>query len=238
MNRSILSNTRTLATSERLKTRSNAMKPYNLAWYRLLRSIIGFLVRLLCHLEVTGTEHMPLEGPVLMVTNHLHWLDPPILMVAIPQREITVLAASKFREKPISGWLFTLVGAIFVRREEFDRQALHQCLAALAEGAALGLSPEGTRSQTGALQRARTGAAYIACKSGALVVPVVCYGQEETEAAWLRLRRPHIRIVMGEPFNLPPLEGPAKAQQLAAHTDTIMRRMAALLPERYRGPYA
>jgi 1-acyl-sn-glycerol-3-phosphate acyltransferase len=207
-------------------------------WYHTVRRIFGFLLNLLFRIEVSGAENVPLQGEVILATNHLHWLDPPVLLVAIPQREVIIFAASKYRKKFFAGWLINSMGGIFVRREEVDRQAIEESLRVLAAGGLLGVAPEGSRSKTGGLQRAPTGLAYIAHKSGAPVLPVVVYGLENAGAEWKRLRRPHVSVAIGEPFTLPPVQGTRKSQQLAANTEMVMRRLAALLPPRYRGVYA
>jgi 1-acyl-sn-glycerol-3-phosphate acyltransferase len=209
----------------------------NPRWYHTARRIIGFILTLLLRIEVSGVENVPLEGAVILATNHLHWLDPPVLLTAISQREITVFAASKYKNRFFVGWFLSSMRGIFVRREEIDRQALKESLRVLAAGGMLGMAPEGSRSKTGGLQRAPAGLAYIAHKSGAPVLPVVVYGLGNAEAEWKRLRRPHVRAVIGEPFTLPPVQGAGKSRQLAANTEIVMHRLAALLPPRYRGVY-
>ena len=96
-------------------------------WYRLFRGIIGFLLRVLCRLEIQGLEHVPDEGPYLLVSNHLHWLDPPVLGVAFPYRG-QVFAAEKWEHHWLLGPLLKSMGAIFVNRGEVDRRALRRAL--------------------------------------------------------------------------------------------------------------
>jgi 1-acyl-sn-glycerol-3-phosphate acyltransferase len=207
-------------------------------WYHTVRRIIHFLLRLLYRLEVSGAENVPLEGAVIMATNHIHWLDPPILLAAIPQREVTGFIARKYEERFFVGWLVNSMGGIFVQREGIDRRALEESLRALAAGEMLGMAPEGSRSKSGALQRAPAGLAYLAHKSGAPILPIVVYGHENPWKEWRRLRRPLARAVIGEPFALPPVQKGRRSQQLAANTEMVMHRLAALLPPRYRGVYA
>ena len=127
---------------------------------------------------------------------------------------------------------------IFVARGEADRKAISRAIEVLKQGYMLAIAPEGTRSKTGALQQAHEGPAYLASRTGALIVPVGAYGQEKTEACWKRLRRPHIVVTIGDPFVLPGTPNKAKGQQLVVYTDEIMLHIAALLPEAYRGVYA
>jgi 1-acyl-sn-glycerol-3-phosphate acyltransferase len=214
-------------------------KTYSLkrgGWYRVVVGIIGFLVRLLTHFEVVGLEHVPSEGPYLYVCNHLHWLDAPILAVAFPHRA-WVFAADKWERHWILGPLFRSLDAIFVNRGEVDRKALHHAMAVLEGGGVLGLAPEGTRSKTGAMQKGRSGAAYMACRAGVKLLPTVVTGQEKVFPSLWRFRRARVRVVFGLPFEPPAIDGKASAAQVHAFTEEIMYRLAAMLPPEYRGVY-
>lgn len=205
---------------------------------RLLRNIFYFLLRVLTRFEVHGAEKIPAAGPTLYTMNHLHWWDP-IIGLAVVRRKGTMFAADKWEKRPIVGPVMRWSQqVIFVARGEADRRALGQALEVLKAGGLLAIAPEGTRSKTGALQRGHEGAAYLASRTGATIVPVAAWGQEQTIKRWRRLRRPHITVVVGDPYVLPGTPNKAKSEQLAAYTDEIMRRIAILLPPEYRGVYA
>jgi 1-acyl-sn-glycerol-3-phosphate acyltransferase len=206
------------------------------AWYRVLHVVIGFLLRILSDVQVEGLEHVPGSGPYLLVTNHLHWLDAPTIMVAFPYRA-HVFAAEKWAVNPILGPLFRSLDAIFVQRGEVDRQALRRALALLRGGGVLGVAPEGTRSRTGAMQRGRSGAAFLAFSANVRVVPLVITGQEKVFPSLRRFHRGHIRVVFGPAFRPPVVEGKASSAQIHAFAEEIMYRMAAMLPPEYRGVY-
>lgn len=205
-------------------------------FYWVIRAIFRFLYRFLARIEVVGRENFDVGGPCLVVVNHLSVFDPPLLLIIFPKRA-RALAAAKYRRHLLFGPLVHAAGAIFVRRGEVDRQALRAALKVLREGGYLGMAPEGTRSKTGQLQPAKEGAAYLASRTGATIVPVAVTGTEKMVGALKRLRRERVRVVVGEPFKLPPADGPVKGAQLAVYTDLIMCRLAALLPESYRGFY-
>jgi len=174
----------------------------------------------------------------MLVSNHLHWLDIPVLWVALPCR-VTVFAARKWGRRPVIGWLFRKLGnAIFVLRGEVDRHALRQAVEVLRGGGILALAPEGTRSKTGALQRGKDGAAYLAARTGVPLVPVVAYGQEKVFSSLGRGRRAEVHVIFGPPFTLPGTPGRVDKEQLHALTEQIMLRLAAMLPPAYRGVYA
>jgi 1-acyl-sn-glycerol-3-phosphate acyltransferase len=206
-------------------------------WYRLVRGGVGALLRLLARVEIVGLEYVPNKGPFILVTNHLHWLDAPLAGTTLP-RKAQVFAAEKWEAHWLFGPLLRSMGAIFVRRGEVDRKALREALAVLREGGVLGMAPEGTRSKTGALQQGRSGAAYMAYRSGVKLVPCVTWGQQEVFSSLRRFRRARVRVVFGPPFEPPPVESKASGAQVHAFSEEIMYRLAAMLPPKYRGVYS
>ena len=206
-------------------------------WYRIVRGGVYLLLRLLTRLEVRGLEHIPDQGPYLLLTNHLHWLDPPAIMATFPYRAY-LFAAEKWETHPVFGPLFRSLDAIFVQRGEVDRKALRQALYVLRQGGVLGMAPEGTRSRTGGLQQGRSGAAYMAYRTGARLVPIAVWGQEGFWDALRHLRRVRMYLVYGPPFDPPPVEGKASSADVKALSEEIMYHLAAMLPPQYRGVYS
>jgi len=197
------------------------------------RLLVRALFWLLTRWEVVGLERVPRQGPFIVITNHLSIVDPPAIMAALPCR-VTALAASKYIRHPF-GLLLGSVDVIFIRRGEVDRTALRKALAVLASGQVLGIAPEGTRSKTGSLQRGKPGAAYLALRANVPILPVVVTGTERVFRDLLRLRRPRVRVVIGEPFRLTLPED--EKRPLQALADRMMYRLAELLPPEYRGVY-
>jgi 1-acyl-sn-glycerol-3-phosphate acyltransferase len=205
---------------------------------RLLHNLAWFCLRLLTRIDVQGTERVPPAGVTMVIMNHLHWLDP-VIGVAVFQRSAVMFTAEKWEHRPVIGDVIRWTRrAIFVRRGELDRRALTEALEVLHAGDILALAPEGTRSKTGALQQAHDGAAYLVTRSGAVVVPMVAYGQEQAESHWKRLRRPRIVVRVGEPFRFEDTPNKVRSRDLSPYTEEMMRRLAALLPPGYRGVYA
>lgn len=204
---------------------------------RLLRAVIRGLLTLLAALDIRGRENFPPDGPYIVVTNHLHWLDIPAVFIAVPH-EAATFAAEKWEHHWFNGPLLRYFGhAIFVQRGEPDRRALSQALSWLRQGGVLAIAPEGTRSRTGTLQQGKPGAAYLASRTGVPIVPVVAWGQERVWHDWRHLRRPRIHVRVGKPFVLPGTPNQAKGEQLDAYTEQVMLALARLLPEPYRGVY-
>jgi len=148
------------------------------------------------------------------------------------------MAAIEHRSNPLFAPILAASGAIWVRRGEVDRHALRESLAVLKRGEVLGLAPEGTRAgESHALQEGKAGAAYVATRADVTIVPAGIAGTEKIKTSLLRLRRPRVRVAIGEPFHLPE-SGHVRSEELHAYTHIIMQHIAELLPEQYRGVYA
>ncbi len=206
------------------------------ATYRALRRIVALIMSLFYRYEVVGAEKVPRCGPVIIAVNHLHLFDPFAVAARI-DRQIVTLAASKWRSNLLIGAFLKYAGTIFVRRGEVDREALRYCFEVLSQGKALAIAPEGTRSRTGGLQRGKPGIAYVAMRTDAPIVPVAIAGTQHL-GDWLHLRRPVCRVVVGEPFHLPKVEGRPSTDQLQEVADAVMVRIGTMLPESYWGVYA
>lgn len=205
------------------------------AFWRLQR-IIRPIFAAVAHVTVRGLENVPATGAVLMVVNHLSFFDVPAFFVASPRFGVTVMT-TKWRRNSVTRALAHEVGCIWVERGEADRAALKAMLQVLKAGLLLVIAPEGTRSPTHALQRAKPGVAYVATRAGAPILPVVVQGVEEIKHTFERWRRTKVIVTYGPVFHLPD-DPRAKGETLEAYATEIMCHIAALLPERYRGVYA
>jgi 1-acyl-sn-glycerol-3-phosphate acyltransferase len=188
--------------------------------------------------EVTGIENIPRSGACLVVFNQTSVFDTPIVNTLVPRADVTGLVALDYRRNPFYRVLIEAGGGMWIRRSSSDRAALQAALRALERGWVVEISPEGRRSPTGALVRAKPGAAFLATRTGAPVVPVAFTNTENLAASLRRLRRSTITVRVGEPFQLDPIDGGNRHLRLLDATDQVMCRVAALLPPRYRGVYA
>ncbi len=195
----------------------------------------GLLVWLATSRIIKGRRTIPRRGPTIMAVNHLNLADPPVLMTVIPRRVIWLVKRELF-DIPVFGLLYHSAGCISVRRTEADLHALRQSLQALDQGLMLGMFSEGTRSTGQGLQQGEPGTAILALRSGAPVLPVAIWGTEVIRLPSSFFKRTRVHIVFGEPFYLTKSELPF-GEQVAEGTDEIMRRIAALLPAKYRGIY-
>lgn len=205
--------------------------------YRVFRSLVAVLLKILTHCEVEGKEKLPPGGPLLLVFNHLAWWDAPLGMAILPWR-ITGIAVKGLQDVPVTGQLLSLGGVIWVDRGRYDRQALRQALGVLKEGGVLGIAPEGRMSLTGALERGKPGPVFIAQKADVPILPVAITGTEKLLRNLRSFRRTHITVTIGKVFRLPEDETyGSRKEELQAQADFIMERLAELLPPEYRGVY-
>lgn len=205
-------------------------------WYRFSRLAVRAALRGAADVRVSGMERCPpaSEGGLILVSNHLNVTDIP-LIGAWCHRAVLFFAKSEVRDWPVVGGVGQAYGQIFARRGEADRQAIRESLACLAAGQVLGIFPEGHRSHGAGLLRGQPGVSLLAARSGVRVWPVAVTGTE-----WIfRRPRPRVTLTGGEAFD-PFAAARAEWGTRPDHqqvTDTIMRRVAALLPEGQRGAY-
>lgn len=202
-------------------------------------AIVGAIARVAFRVAVEGTENVPRTGAFVLVANHCSYLDPPILGWAAGHRigrVIHFMAKAEMGSWPVLGWLATQAGVIYVRRGEADRVAQKAALDALSAGLPVALFPEGTRSRDGHLKAGHGGAAYLAMRTGAPIVPVGISGTQHIFPGRSRLPRlPKVRVRIGAALHL--AHQPAERLDrgaLAVGTEAIMDAIEALLPEDQR----
>jgi 1-acyl-sn-glycerol-3-phosphate acyltransferase len=222
------------------------MKPYRVAWWRrwigrpLARLLLGALFHILAPIKVTGKKNIPRGKPYIVAFNHVSLFDPPFLGVFWPE-QLEAMGAVDIWSKPGQNILAIVWGGIQVHRGEYDRAVFDKAIGALRSGHPLLISPEGGRSHAPGLCQAKPGIAYIVEQAGVPVIPVGIVGT--TDDFWKKAskgKRPPIEMRIGSPLQLPPVEGKGEARRLSrqANTDLVMRAIAGLLPDEYRGVYA
>jgi 1-acyl-sn-glycerol-3-phosphate acyltransferase len=208
--------------------------------FKVMRFMINLLGRLISRVDAEGMQNMPSTGSYIVAANHLGRLDVPLVYFLLQRDDIVILVAEKYRKYAIVRWLVEALGAIWLDRFNADYHALRETLQRLKAGGVLVIAPEGTRSTTGGLLIGKPGVSYLASKTGLPVIPVAVTGTEDklVLARFKRLKRAHVRVKVGQPFFLQSTRGKDREAILARNTDEIMCRIAALLPESYRGVYA
>jgi len=204
----------------------------------LIASAVRFLFNTLSYTKIIDGYNVPAQGGCILAMNHLSRLDPAVAYITIDREDMTALVADKYKSTPGISWLVNIFNGIWVNREEVDMKAIRAARDYLRNGGALGIAPEGTRSQTKALIRAKTGVAYLADKAQVPLVPIAIWGSERAFKDLAHFRRAKINIRFGEPFNLEPMDRMDRNGSLLRNTDEIMCRIAAMLPPEYWGEYA
>ena len=207
--------------------------------YRTLRSIVRFLMNIIADVEVVDLDKMP-AGNFILAANHLGRLDSAILLYAVDREDIIMPVAEKYRDHPLFGAIGRAVNAVWLNRFDADHAAFREILARMQKGGLMVIAPEGTRSKTEALQEGKMGVAFLAGRSGYPVLPIALTGTEDRLIVQnlKRFRKSKITARGGELFHVEIPRGTGREQALRTATDEIMCRIAALLPERYRGVYA
>jgi 1-acyl-sn-glycerol-3-phosphate acyltransferase len=204
------------------------------------RELTKLLTFLLLRARVTGLENFPRNGPAVIVFNHLGDADAVLMMAALPYKSpVEGIGKIELNDHWLVGPVFRAYGIIWVHRGQPDRKALRAALDALAQGRMVALAPEGRQSLIGGLEDGNPGAAFLALKSGAPLVPVALTGTENGNVFGhlKRWKRAPATLHVGEPFLLEKDAYPDRQKALSEGTRRIMATLASLLPEAYRGNY-
>ena len=170
--------------------------------YRWGHRLTNLFCKTVGHLEACGVEHIPREGGVLLVSNHVSFLDP-VIVGSAASREVHYMARSNAFDIPGLGKLIAAYNAYPVNRGAPDLGALRKTISLLKNGNAVLIFPEGTRSVDGTLGKARDGACFIAHRAGVPTIPVFHKGAERVlPRNSKRLRRSKLKVIFGEPLEL------------------------------------
>ena len=195
------------------------------------------LFKLYFRWRVYNAERVPLEGPVILASNHASFLDPPLIGAGL-RRSINFLARKNLFRFLVMGWVLRQWQVVPVDRDGGGAAGLRAILDRLLAGRAIVLFPEGTRTRDGRLQPARSGIGLTVIKSTAPVVPVRVFGTFEAYGRHLRFPRPYrVAVKYGAPMHFERLRTEARVcpkprlkeiyQQVA---DEIMTAIARLEP--------
>jgi 1-acyl-sn-glycerol-3-phosphate acyltransferase len=196
------------------------------------------ITSLICRIDDTQLEKIPLSGPLIIYTNHVNILEIPIIYTRLQPRCVHGMLLAERWKNPILHWMLDKTETIPMHRGEADLFAIRKGLELLGKGDMIIISPEGTRSHDGRLAPAHPGAVLLALHSRAPLVPVAYFGAEKYAKNLRRLMRTDFHIRVGDPFRLDP--GGEKITRAVREKmiEEMMLQLAALLPEQYRGVYA
>ncbi len=181
-------------------------------------------------LRVDGAEHVPRSGPAIVAMNHESALDIPIAVLACP-RGITFMAKRELFKNAFVAWALRELGGFIVERDRFDVAAVEMALAVLAADGVLGMYPEGTRSP-GRLLPFLDGAAWLALRTGAPIVPCAISGTEDGRRA-SRPRGVRVQVSFALPIEVAPVADPHERRSRATQlTARLRHEISSRLPRR------
>ncbi len=205
----------------------------------LLRQGIRLTFALLTDLRVIGRENLPKTGPLIVVANHFHFLDPLAVIRATPWPMEFLAGLQNPNAPPTLSWITRVWGVYTVRRGAASRTAMRASLAVLEQDGVLGVFPE-AGSWAAVLRPARPGAAFLAAQSGAPLVPMGLDGFVDVFPSIARGRRTRATVRIGQPFGPFRVEGSGQVrrQRLEEIGHEIMLKIAELIPPERRGVYS
>jgi len=178
---------------------------------RLFRKMVWYGIRffLYPYFRVKGKDahHLDIPGPVILAPVHRSNLDAPLLVVQTPRMIHALAKESLFSSKPLA-WVMSALGGVPVNRGAADRDALKAAQSLLEQGASIIVFPEGTRQLGETVGEVFDGAAFLAARTGAKVIPVGIGGTESALPAGSKIpRRTRVQIIVGEPMELKNIDG-------------------------------
>jgi 1-acyl-sn-glycerol-3-phosphate acyltransferase len=203
---------------------------------RILLTGLHFGMWLWLDVEKQGWDNIPRTGPVIMMINHVAFLDPVILTGMMPRPMVSMAKIEAYEDK-IIGPLLRSFDSIPVNRGAADLSALRRVLDALEAGLAVLIAPEGHRSETGGLGEAHEGIAFVAYRAKVPIVPVGISGTPEFKHRYWKMQQTRVTYRFGQPFYLEPNGERVTTEMLKQMTDEAMYQLAALLPPEQRGLY-
>ena len=218
---------------------SASKTPWKIILFRAAaRPVFRILFRILSRVEIEGLANVPKRGGYLVACNHISIYEPPLVLAFWPT-VLEVAAAVDVFDRPQQGILVRLYGSLPVHRGEFDRRLIEAMVGMLKDDRPALIFPEGGRTHSPGLRQAWHGTSYVAVRAGVDVIPVAVMGTESLGEAIREHRRTRLRMIIGRPVFTPPIDlrSPDRKGALLSHTETIMRSIAGLLPETYRGVY-
>lgn len=208
------------AEERKKKTRTRQQEERN---YRIFYAIVWPIWNLLFPIKTLHRERIP-DGACIFCPNHTSLADPPMVCFAVTRKyHVHIMAKKSLMELPILGRIFDAIGTFGVDRGNNDINAIKSALRVLKDGRKLLMFPEGTRVGENEEGDAKTGAAMLAMKTGAPLVPIFMTRKK-------RLFR-RSTVIIGEPYTVHPAGKRASKEELSTAADELLRRVYALEEE-------
>jgi 1-acyl-sn-glycerol-3-phosphate acyltransferase len=213
--------------------------------YRFVHSVVAPTARTVWRPTVTGLEHVPASGGVILASNHLSFVDSVVIPCVVPRKVVFLAKSDYFTGSGVKGaakraW-FEGLGMLPVDRDDTKAAiaSLDTALEVLGRGEAFGIYPEGTRSRDGRLYRGRTGVGHLALTARVPVIPVGLAGTQEIQPVGSRLPRlADVTVTFGEPIDFNGrYDGVPLGRARREVTDEIMSAIGAITGQEPAGIY-
>ena len=213
--------------------------------YEVIHTVLPPIAKAAWRPRVTGLEHVPDTGPVILASNHLSFVDSVVIPILVPRKVVFLAKSDYFEGAGVKGtavrWWFEGIGMLPIDRDDTKAAmaSLDTALEVLGRGEAFGIYPEGTRSRDGRLYRGRTGVAHLALTAGCPVVPVGLTGTQDIQPVGARLPRlARVSVEFGEPLDFTGrYDGVPLGRARREVTDEIMTAIGALTGQEPAGVY-
>jgi len=200
--------------------------------------IIKGIVKCLCKVEKNEfASVLSRNGPVLVIFNHVNFLEIPIFLTESYPLPVSGLAKSESWKNPILAFLFNTFHVVPINRKGAFSDTFKQVRQAMDNGISICIAPEGTRSKTSVLQRGKAGIVQLALDTNASILPVAHHGGESFWKNLRRFRRTPFHLETGRPFRIKYEGRPGRGEREEILSE-VMGQIARLLPAQMRGIYA
>ncbi len=201
------------------------------------------ILPLFADIEVHGDISKLPKGGYMLASNHLGRLDSLVVYYVIDNDDLIHPLTDKYKKQFLARIVASWLKVTWLTRGQADMKAIREFITRLKNGGVMVIAPEGTRSKTVSLLKAEPGAIYIASSSNVGIIPVALTGTEDADvvARLKKFKKLKITITAGDELYFPPNIKSAKGAErdalLQSSIDEVMCRIAAMLPESYRGYY-
>lgn len=192
--------------------------------YRFARFILRIFLTVVGRWRIIGRGNLPLEGPVMVVCNHVSYWDPVLVGCAMT-RQVHFMAKAELFSYPVLGPLVRALGAFPIKRGQSDRNALRTAIHLLQDGKVLGVFPEGTRSKTGALMVFKPGITMLAYKVECPILPVAVVNSRRIFSGWFH----PVEVRIGEPIEMPHMDKRPSSEVLEELTEKSRQAVEYLI---------
>ncbi|MFA5410484.1 MAG: lysophospholipid acyltransferase family protein [Candidatus Omnitrophota bacterium] len=191
--------------------------------YWFLRFLSFLILKIFFRLEVKGRENLPKKGGFILAGNHISYLDPVVIGVAVP-RKLNYLAKRELFRNRASSWFFSKLHIFPIKRDSADISALKEALRRVRNDEGLVLFPEGSRRLDSSSAEAEPGVGFLAAKLDVPVIPAFVRGTERALPRGAKFLKPaRISVCFGKQI---PIERRLPYQDIAQQIMANIRRIA------------